>query len=61
MKAIEGEFRNKRIDDGYYDGRFSTKSVPNKKLQFLEECDEDYENYLLDTRETKIKPSPHRL
>lgn len=60
-KAIEAEFRSKRIDDGYYDGRFSTKSVPNKRLDFLEGCDTDFDEFLLEEKEAKIKPSSHRL
>lgn len=60
-KAIEAEFRKQRVNDGYYDGRFSTKSVPNKRIEFLEECDADFDEFLLEEKEAKIKPSPHRL
>jgi hypothetical protein len=30
-KIIESDEREKRKKDGYYDGRFRTKVVPNKK------------------------------
>jgi len=30
-KLREAEEREKRKEDGYYDGRFKTKVVPNKK------------------------------
>ena len=60
-KSIEGNLRDHRIKEGYYDGRFGTKSVPNKRLEFLEECDTDFDTFLLDEKELKIVPSPHRL
>ena len=60
-KFIEAEIRKERVDEGYYDGRFKTKSVPNKRLQFLEECDENYDDYILDVREKEIKKSFHRI
>lgn len=30
-KLLEADEREKRKDDGYYDGRFRTKVVPDKK------------------------------
>ena len=33
-KMIEADEREKRKEDGYYDGRFATKVVPNKKKQY---------------------------
>ena len=30
-KLIEADEREKRKEDGYFDGRFRTKSVPDKK------------------------------
>ena len=30
-KLIEADEREKRKEDGYYDGRFATKVVPDKK------------------------------
>jgi len=60
MKAIKAAFREKMKDDGYYDGRFATKNVPNKRRDFLEDCYEDLDKYQKDIRECQIKPSPHR-
>lgn len=61
MKAIASQIRDIRISDGYYDGRYSTKSVPNKRTEFLADCDDDLDEYLQETKDTVIKPSPHRL
>ncbi|NTW32351.1 MAG: hypothetical protein HGB12_06965 [Bacteroidetes bacterium] len=33
-KLIEADEREKRKDDGYYDGRFRTKVVPDKKKKY---------------------------
>lgn len=62
VNAMNRKMREQRVEDGYYDGRFATKSVPNKRIEFLEAVDSEYEEYLLEERkQNKIKPSPHRL
>ncbi|MGD0710124.1 MAG: hypothetical protein ABR968_03010 [Bacteroidales bacterium] len=33
-KLIEAEEREKRKEDGYFDGRFRTKAVPDKKKKY---------------------------
>lgn len=33
-KLIEADEREKRKEDGYYDGRFRTKTVPDKKRNY---------------------------
>jgi hypothetical protein len=33
-KLIEADEREKRKEDGYFDGRFRTKAVPDKKKKF---------------------------
>ena len=33
-KMIEADEREKRKEDGYYDGRFRTKVVPDKKKKY---------------------------
>jgi len=33
-KMIEADEREKRKDDGFYDGRFRTKVIPNKKKKY---------------------------
>jgi hypothetical protein len=45
-KLLEAEEREKRKDDGYYDGRFRTKVIPDKKKKVkrkkkITETDED--------------------
>lgn len=62
VNAMNRKMREQRVEDGYYDGRFATKSVPNKRLEFLSDCDVEYDEYLLDDRKVEeITPSPHRL
>jgi hypothetical protein len=33
-KLIEADEREKRKEDGYFDGRFRTKAVPDKKKKY---------------------------
>ena len=34
QKLVEADEREKRKDDGYFDGRFRTKVVPDKKKKY---------------------------
>jgi len=34
-KMIEADEREKRKEDGYYDGRYRTKVVPDKKKKYI--------------------------
>jgi hypothetical protein len=41
-KMIEADEREKRKKDGYYDGRFRTKVVPDKKKKYKRKKKIDY-------------------